>query len=123
MKTLKIVAIFFLTMTLLSGCGIHTALVGNLNSNVTNVELSKKNFKVLERISGTSSATYILGIGGMSEKALIEKAKANMLEKIDLIGGSKAIVNVTVEEHVAFYFIFQCVRTVTVSAHLIEFTE
>ncbi len=123
MKTLKIVAIFVLTVTLLSGCGIHTALVGNLNSNVTSVELSKNNFKVLERISGTSSATYIMGIGGLSNKALIEKAKADMLSRNDLTGGSKAIVNMTVEEHIAVYFIIHCVRTVTVSAHLIEFTE
>lgn len=123
MKTLKIVIIFFLTMTLFSGCGIHTALFGNLYSNVTSVELNKKNFQVLERISGSSTATYIMGIGGLSNKALIEKAKADMLSRHNLTGGSKAIVNLTVEDHVSAFLFFYVKRTVTVSAHLVEFTE
>ncbi len=123
MKTIKIATLFFLTLFLLTGCGIHTAMVGNLNGNVTNVELNCKNFKVLERISGSSTATYILGIGGVPQKALIEKAKADMFAGHDLTGTSRAIVNVTVEEHLTAYFIFYAIRTITVSAHLIEFTE
>ncbi len=123
MKTLKIASLFILLSLFFSGCGISTALVGNVNGNLTNVELSRKNFKVIDRISGTSSTSYILGIGGISAKALVEKAKADMLSKQDLTGGSRAIVNVTVEEHISSWFIFYMVRTVTVSAHLIEFTD
>ncbi len=123
MKTIKIFATVLLTAILLSGCGIHTALVGNLTGNMTNVELSKKNFKVVELISGTSSATYIMGIGGLTHKALIEKAKADMFSRHDLTGGPKAIVNMTVEDHFATYLIFYVKRTVTVSAHIVEFTE
>ncbi|HNZ68064.1 MAG: DUF6567 family protein [Prolixibacteraceae bacterium] len=115
--------LILLTLLFLSGCGVHTSLVGNLNGNMTNVELTRKNFTVLERISGTSTATYIMGIGGLSNKALIEKAKADMLSRHDLTGGSMAIINLTVEDHVSSFLIFYVKRTVTVSAHLIEFTD
>ncbi len=123
MKNLKIAMALLLVTFLFQGCGIHTALVGNLTGNMTSVELSKKNFKVVERISGSSDATYIMGIGGLSHKALIEKARADMLKGTDLTGSSKAIVNMTVEEHLASYLIFYVKRTVTVSAHVVEFTE
>ncbi|HOC85958.1 MAG TPA: hypothetical protein PLP79_01020 [Prolixibacteraceae bacterium] len=123
MKTRKMPTLILLTLLFLSGCGVHTSLVGNLNGNMTNVELTRKNFTVLERISGTSTATYIMGIGGLSNKALIEKAKADMLSRHDLTGGSMAIINLTVEDHVSSFLIFYVKRTVTVSAHLIEFTD
>ncbi len=123
MKSLKNAILLLLAAFLFQGCGIHTALMGNLTGNMTNVELSKKNFKVVEKISGTSDATYIMGIGGLSHKALIEKARADMLKGTDLTGSSKAIVNVTVEEHLASYLVFYVKRTVTVSAHIVEFTE
>lgn len=123
MKSLKIAITLLLVAFLFHGCGIHTALMGNLTGNMTNVELSKKNFKVIERISGTSDATYIMGIGGLSHKALIEKARADMLKGTDLTGNARAVVNVTVEEHLASYLIFYVKRTVTVSAHVVEFTE
>ena len=123
MKTFKILSIVFLTSILMTSCGIHSAMVRNINNNTTNVELSKKNFKVIDRVSGKSTAIYVLGIGGLSNKALIEKAKTKMLENANLIGGAKAIINLTTESHISivYYFFFQ--RTVTVSGHIVEFTE
>ena len=123
MKTFKILSIVFLTSILMTSCGIHSAMVRNINNNTTNVELSKKNFKVIDRVSGKSTATYVFGIGGLSNKALIEKAKTKMLENANLIGGAKAIINLTTESHISivYYFFFQ--RTVTVSGHIVEFTE
>jgi hypothetical protein len=46
-----------------------------------------------------------------------------MLSRHDLTGGSMAIINLTVEDHVSSFLIFYVKRTVTVSAHLIEFTD
>jgi len=46
-----------------------------------------------------------------------------MFARNDLTGSSKAVVNVTVEEHIAAFLIFYVRRTVTVSAHVIEFTD
>ncbi len=107
----------------MTSCGVHSATILNSNINSTNVELSKKNFVVLERVSGSSSATYILGIGGLYNRALVERAKAKMLKNADITGGSKAIINLTTEDHFGGLppIFFQ--KTVTVSGHIIQFTE
>lgn len=123
MKTIKIIAIVFMASILMTSCGIHSATVSNTNNNVTHVELSRNNFKVIDRVSGTATATYIFGIGGLSNKALIEKAKANMLEKANIIGGSKAVINLTVESHMSLIYIYYIQKTVTVSGHVVEFTD
>ena len=123
MKIIKIISIVFLTSMLMTSCGIHSARVGNLNSNVTNVELSKKNFKVVDKVSGTSTATYIFGIRGHSNKALIEKAKSKMLENANLIGGARAIINLTTESHISIIYPIYFKRTITVSGHIVEFTD
>lgn len=121
MKTIKILLIVFLPMILITSCGIHSAMVGNINNSNTNVELSKKNFKIIGRVSGSSTATYVFGIGGLSNKNLIERAKAEMLGQLS--GGSRAIINVTTESHYTLIVPFFYRKTITVSAHLIEFTE
>jgi len=123
MKTIKILSIVVFTSMLMASCGIHSGLVGNINSNTTNVELSENNFKVIERVSGQSTATYVFGIGGLSNKSLIEAAKSKMLESANLTGSSKAIINVTTERHISLVVPFFYRKTVTVSAHVIEFTE
>ena len=108
---------------MITSCGIHTAMIGNINNNNTNVELSKKNFKVIRKVSGHSSATYVFFIGGIYNKALIERAKFKMLENANLIGGSKAIINLTTESHITLVYPFFFQKTITVSGHIIEFTE
>jgi len=123
MRTFKILSIIILTSILMTSCGIHSAMVGNINNNNTNVELSKKNFKVIEKVSGNSTATYVFGIGGLSNKALIEKAKFKMLENANLIGGSKAIINWTTESHISIVYPFFYQKTITVSGHIVEFIE
>lgn len=123
MKTIKFLSIIFLTSLLMTSCGLHTAMVGNINNTTTNVDLNKNNFKVIEKVSGKSTATYVLGIGGLSNKALIEKAKVKMLENANLIGGSKAIINLTTESHMSIVYPFYLKRTITVSGHIVEFTN
>ena len=120
-KNLMLILLSFVLIT--SSCGFHTAYVSNVNNNSTNVELSKKNFKVVERVTGQSSATYILGIGGLANKALINKAEFSMLEKSNLIGASKAITSLTIESHNAIFYPFFFRKTITVSGYVIEFTE
>ena len=107
---------------LFSSCAYHDGLTTNSNHHTTQVLLSKKNFKVLARVDGEAQATYVFGIGGLSKKALIAEAKANMLSKANIVGGSKAIINETVEiKRSAFPFVG--LVNVTVSGHIIEFTE
>jgi hypothetical protein len=123
MINFKNALLFSLFFIFLSSCGIHSAYVSNVNSNSSVVNLSMKNFEVVERVSGSSSATYFLGIGGITNKALVDKAKSNMLEHAFMAGKARAIINVTHESHVTFILPFFVQKTVTVSAHIIEFTN
>ena len=125
MKSFKAFLIIFLSSILMTSCatGLHSGKFFNVNNNNTNVVLTKNNFKVVEKVTGNSTATYILGIGGISNKALIAKAKTNMLENANLIGNAKAIINFTTEVHTTQINPFFSRKTITVSAHIIEFTE
>lgn len=112
---------FFAFLLFASSCGIHSASIGNNHNLSTNVNLSKKNFTVLGRVSGASAATYVFGIGGLTNKSLLGNATSNMLDNADLTGGSKAIVNLSSETHYSLIVPFYYRKTVTVSANVIEF--
>jgi len=123
MKSMKLIFSILITVVLMSSCGIHSNNSINTNNNITNVELNKKNFRVVERVKGQSTATYVFGMGGIYNKSLVEIAKNQMFENADLSGGAKAIVNVTTESHLTFVLPFFYKKTVTVSAHIVEFTD
>jgi hypothetical protein len=117
--------LFFVSLSLmltLGSCGGSASVMGNSNLSQTNVELSKKNFNILGKVSGISTNTYILGIGGSANRALLEKAKNEMMKNANLTG-SKAIVNVTYDKHFNGFFPFYSKVTVTASANIVEFTE
>jgi len=117
--------VFFLALTLtliLTSCGASSSSMANATNNQTTVELSKKNFNVLGKVTGKSTNTYILGVGGMSNKALLEKAKNNMMENANL-SGSKALINITYDKHYNGFAPFYSVVTITASAYIVEFTE
>jgi hypothetical protein len=112
----------FLILVLFSSCAIHNGLTSNQNGHNTEVQLSRNNFKVVQYVEGSSRATYVFGIGGLSKPALISRARQKMLEGANLIGTSKAVVNETVEiKHSFFPLIGTC--RVNLSAYVIEFTE
>src|SRR3954467_10784020 len=120
MRNLKIILALSILAFSLNSCGINMALFTNKNSNVTHVELSKKNFKVLERVTGTSSATYYFNVGGMKNKDLINMATADMVAKANLTGTSKALINTTIDIHKGGICMLYNKITVTVSAQVIE---
>jgi len=120
MKTFILFAFF---AVILSSCGVNTNLPFNLNANTTNVELSKKNFEVISTVTGESSATYILGIGGLKNRALYDMAKADMLKNANLVGGAKALVNVVTEQHITLVYPFYFKRRIIMSAHIVEFKQ
>jgi PBP1b-binding outer membrane lipoprotein LpoB len=107
---------------LFSSCAVHNPLTTNSNNNTTEVVLSKKNFKVIESVQGEAQAMYVFGIGGLSKKAMVAEARANMLSKSNIVGGSKAIINETVEIKHSLFPIVRLYK-VTVSGHIVEFTE
>ncbi len=68
----------------LSSCGFNSSLTSNLNTTSTDVQLNKKNYKVIERVKGQSTAIYIFGFGGLKNKSLLEQAKSNMMKNADI---------------------------------------
>jgi hypothetical protein len=107
-----------------SGCmATHSGLTTNSNQHVTDVVLSKKNFKVIASVKGEAEASYFLGMGGISKNGLIQEAKTDMFSKADIIGGAKAVINETVEIKNTMYLGIITKKKVTVSANIIEFTE
>lgn len=115
--------LFLVAILFLSGCGINSGLVNqySVNGANSNVILQKKNFKVIETVSGESSDSYLFFIGGHKQN-LVAKAKQNMIENAKLYGTSKAIINVTIEEHDVFKFVY-IERILTVHGTVIEFLE
>jgi len=98
-----------------------------MNNNVTNVVLQSDNYKVIQKVQGKASGTYIFGIPvagvvGGGFKPLIAKARNDMLKNVNLVGYSRAIINETVEVNDKFFLLFG-IKTVTVSAYVIEFTS
>jgi len=77
---------------------------------------------VINEVSGSAKATYVFGIGGLSKKSLVQVARQEMLSKADLIGGSKALVNETLDTKTSFFFLFWK-KQVNTSAHVVEFTN
>ncbi len=122
MKNLWITIILMSILFTLNSCGVNSALIANLNQNSTQVELSGNNYKTIERVTGSAEVEYILLIGGMNRTQLYANAYADMLSSADLMSNARALVNVLTEEHISGVPPFYFKRTITVSAHVIEFT-
>ncbi len=113
---------FVAALLLLPGCAVHNGLYNNVNQVVTSVELGEANYEVVAYVTGYAEARYIFGVGGNKKRTLVEAAKSEMYEKAGLLGSPKAVINQTVETRFSFFPFFQKVE-VTVSGHVIEFTD
>lgn len=122
MKT-KLFLLTIVTSTFFISCGVNSALILNHNQSTTQVVLSSNNYKVVDKVIGTSNVKYICLIGGLNKKQLYEKAYSDMVTKANLTSGSKAIINIVTEEHVGGVPPFFFRRTVSVSANVIEFVK
>lgn len=60
----------------------------------TNVVLKENNFKMIKKVTGEWSATYILGLGGASREALASNSVAEMIDKAQL-KDNQALINTT----------------------------
>jgi len=127
MKKLKYFLFCCLSVVLFSSCGVATGInMTQYPSYVpthTEVRLLEDNFKVVGLAKGEWSATYVLGIGGFSQKSLMNSAISDMYEKANLTG-SQTIINVTstVSTKHIVWGIF-CQRTAVVTGTIIEFTK
>ena len=100
----------------------HNGLTSNINSNTTEVVLSKNNYVILGRVQEQASGFSVLGFGG-SFRPLIARAKANMFARADIQSTSCAFINEVVEVNNKSFFGIVNAKTVTVSANIIEFIE
>ena len=82
---------------LLPSCSTHLYQSSNGNVAKTEVVLSGKNFRVIGMVEGVATATRILGIGGLSEKAVRSNAVAEMFKNANLYG-SQTIININVKQ-------------------------
>lgn len=102
-------------MSLLSSCALHSGTIGSSTS------LSQANFKyVAHDLKGVSSATYVLGIGGI-KRSLVDQAKRRMLESSPL-KSNQAIANVNVNFKASNFGVYSRVKCI-VTADVVEFTK
>ncbi len=123
MKKLIIPLVLVVFTLLLSSCGVNVALIENQNQNSTQVHLMQKNYKVVDKVSGSAEVDYVLFFGGWKKRNLYADAYKSMVNAANLENGSKALINVLTEEHVGGFPPLYTKRTITVSAHVIEFTD
>lgn len=100
----------------LSGCAaVHNGYMQGSGS------LDKNNFTYVKmNAQGKSTATYIVGIGGMNKKNLVNEAKQDLLTQNPL-KENQALVNVTVNYTTASYLGIYTTRTCTVSGDIVEY--
>lgn len=91
---LRSLLLAIVSAAVLTGCvGVHSSMPSFID-NSPSVSLKQNNFHVVKHVQASASATYILGIGGLSRKALRQNAVADMMTKAELVG-SQAVINVT----------------------------
>ena len=122
MKKFLFSLIALMGVLMFGGCSTHFYPTFNSNLSKTDVVLTQKNFTVVGQAEGTASTTLVLGIGGLSKKALNGNAVAAMYENAKLTG-SQTIVNVNIKSSSAGCAPFFVHTTYTATGTIIEFTE
>ena len=122
-KALTRLAVAIIATIALSSCAGATLYPTlTLNENSTNVCLSQNNFSVEGTTSGTATATYIFGIGGLSDRALKSNAIADMYANAHLYG-SMAVVNINTVRKVTSIMGIYSEVTYIASGNVIKFHD
>lgn len=120
MKKLFVLSLAAASLALAS-CGVSNHLTTNRNASQTNVNLERANYRVVGTVEGKAEATYILGIGGLSRKAIEANAHADMLKNADM-KGAQAVVNISTEEKFRGLAPFYIKRETTARGQVVEFS-
>lgn len=120
MKKLLIMSVASLAL-LCSSCGLSRSATSNANLTQTQVQLTKKNFRVVRNVSGESTQNYVFGIGGMSRKSMDETAISDMYRNANL-KGSQVIINTNVSHKSKMILIYNQVKAIATGT-VIEFTD
>lgn len=139
MKRITMSLAFIILLAVLSGCGTMGTFRAN---NVTNVELSKANFKIVARnLQGAAMQGYLIGISAPqgSDIGTVGLIRINGVEKPydtavkdlwnnyrekygDIEGKKLALVNIRQDTEVLNTFIYTEAK-LFISADVVEFTE
>ena len=118
----KLIFVSFILLFFAS-CATFNPNVHSQNVNQTQVVLTSNNFKVIKRVQGSATATFILGIGGLNKKGLVASARKDMYEMAKL-EGAQTIISEHTEWKVSSLIPFVWgSATVTTSGYVIEFTK
>ena len=105
---------------LLTGCGMPMFNALNATGTQTHVNLSDSNFRIVKSIEGSSSATYVLGIGGLSQQSQQQNAVGNMLKNANL-KPNQTITNVYIKTHVSTFLGLIVRVTYSATGQVVEF--
>lgn len=114
------IGVVVMATTMLASCGQSFYPTNNHNLVTTNVNISEANFRVVGLVEGKAKATYVLGIGGLSSKALKSNAYADMVRNANL-KGSQMVVNATISQTHYGFVPFTWTQTVKYQGTIIEF--
>ena len=85
------------------------------------VALNKANFKFVKNVKAETKATYVFGIGGMSESANADVIE-NLQKNAD-IKPNQALADIHIKTTYKCFLGIILTRTLTASAAVVEFTE
>ena len=111
--------ILSIIILLLSSCGMNAGHIANVNN--TQVILDEANYTYVGSATGKASSTWVFGIGPIGTEALVQKAKEDLASKVNLYDGSRALVNMTVDEKIRMVTPLFIKRTAYISADVVEF--
>lgn len=119
-KSIKLLFVAGLLLAL-SGCSTHLNTFA-LVQNSPEVILREDNFRVVGMAEATTSVNRILGIGGISRKAVRENAVAELFKNANL-KGSQTIINITERVSLTGVPPFFTRHTITTVGTIVEFTD
>ena len=112
------VLVSLLAVLCLTGCGVSATVSNNFTE--TQVVLSENNFNVVGQAYGEAQATYICGIGGLSQKALRNNAIDQMSRNANL-KGAQTLTNITTHMSVKMITPLYVKVTCSATANVVEF--
>lgn len=115
---MKNIFLFALASILLTSCA---ATFNGYTTNGTIVNLEENNFEVVKQVTGSATATYVLGFGGNKKDGLVSEARTKMLKRADMIGKAKAVANEVIDVKTQYILGIIVKYSVTTTADIVEF--
>ena len=120
MKAIKLFLGCLVAVLFASCAGTNYSLPRH-NLPETKLILQDGNYHIVGQVEGEFSATYILGCGGLSKKALTTNALTEMYKNANLTGNQQ-IINVTTTTSIEQWVVYTKKRAIA-RGYIIEFEK